>query len=424
MEEKMKYLKTVLIIAIIVALLVAPALSGIGCKRAAAGNGLPIVSENESDKLVENLDRNLVSANTKFAFNIFNLLIEEDKGQNIFISPLSILLALAMTYNGAIGETALGMADAMEFEGMDMEELNQGFSDLMISILSADKSVELSIANSIWQRQDFDAKEDFIETNKRYYNSQVKKLDFSDPGAVDTINDWISDATKEKIQKMLSQIPPDAVMYLINAIYFKGDWTYPFEEEATYDEEFFLDGGSTKSVPMMHMTGTFSYAQHDNYKIARLPYGQEKLAMYILLPDEGTDIDTIIGSMDDELWRSLTGRFETGEVELTMPKYKMEYGVKLLNDALSALGMEIAFTPMADFSNIAQDIFISRVLHKAVIEVNERGSEAAAATVVEMVESAMPMDEVFEFRADRPFMFTISDDRTGSILFMGKVMDP
>ena len=416
----MKHLKTVIIIAIIAAFL----FSGIGCKKTAAGNGLPIVSESQSDELVENLDRDLVSANTRFAFNIFNQLIEEDGGQNIFISPLSILLALAMTYNGAVGETALGMADAMEFEGMDMEELNQGFSDLMISILSADKSVELSIANSIWQRQDFDASQDFIETNKKYYNSEVKKLDFSDPGAVDTINGWISDATREKIQKMLKEIPPDAIMYLINAIYFKGDWTLPFDEEATFNEDFYLADGSTKSVPMMHMTETFSYAHHNGLKIIRLPYGQEKLAMYILLPDEGADIDTVISELDDELWRVLTGSLETGEVELTMPKYKMEYGVKLLNDALIALDMEVAFTPMADFTGIADDIFISRVLHKAVIEVNEKGSEAAAATVVEMVESAMPVDEIFEFKADRPFMFTISDDRTGSILFMGKVMNP
>ena len=416
----MKHLKTIIILAIITAFV----LSGIGCKKAAAGNSLPVVSEDRADELVKDLDRDLVRANTRFAFNIFNQLTIEEEGQNIFISPLSILLALAMTYNGAVGETAQGMAHAMEFEGMDMEELNQGFSDLMISILSADKSVELSIANSIWQRQDFDAKEDFIGTNKKYYNSEVKKLDFSDPGAADTINDWISDATKEKIQKMLKEIPPDAVMYLINAIYFKGDWTYPFEEEATYEEVFYLADGSTKSVPMMHMTETFSYARHKGFKMIKLPYGQEKLAMYILLPDEGADIDTIISSLDDELWRTLTEEFETGEVELTMPKYKMEYGVKLLNDALKALGMEAAFTPMADFTNIAEGIFISRIMHKAVIEVNEKGSEAAAATVVEMVESAMPMDEIFEFRTDRPFIFTISDERTGSILFMGKVMNP
>jgi len=350
--------------------------------------------------------------------------MDEDRGRNIFISPLSILLALAMTYNGAVGETSLAMADAMEFEGMDLEELNQGFSDLMVGILSADNRVEMIIANSIWQRQDFEIRQEFMDINEKYYNSEVKKLDFADPGAVDTINGWISDATRKKIEDMLDRIPSDAVLYLINAIYFKGDWTYPFEEEATYDEDFHLEGGNTKSVPMMHITEHFSYGEFDDFDIIKLPYGQEKLAMYILLPHEGEDLDRIIGEMDAESWRAYTGRFASGQVELAMPRYKMEYGVKLLNDALTALGMEVAFTPLADFSNIAPDIFISRVMHKAVIEVNEKGSEAAAATVVEMVESAMPVEEIKQFRVDRPFMFTISDDRTGSIMFMGRVMEP
>ena len=154
----MKYLKIVLAAAMIAVIIMA----GAGCRKPDTGGGLPAVSEEKSDEMVQGLDRDLVSANTRFAFNIFNQLIGEDRGQNIFISPLSILLALAMTYNGAVGETSLAMADAMEFEGMDMEELNQGFSDLMVSLLSADKSVELSIANSIWQRQDFDAKQEFI----------------------------------------------------------------------------------------------------------------------------------------------------------------------------------------------------------------------------------------------------------------------
>jgi serine protease inhibitor len=420
MEEKMKYVKTAFIALIIAAFLLACA----GCRRVSAGEGLTPVSEDRADEMVEDLDRGLVNANTRFAFNIFNQLIAEDEGMNIFISPLSILLALAMVYNGAAGETSLAMADAMEFEGMDMEELNQGFSSLMISLLSADKSVELSIANSIWQRQDFDVKEDFLETNKKYYNSGVRKLDFSDPGAVDIINGWISDATRGKIEDMIDEIPPAAVMYLINAIYFKGDWTYPFEEEATYDEDFYLSDGSTASVPMMHMTEDFEYGAFEGFKIIRLPYGRQKLAMYILLPDEGGDLDSIIRDMDEERWKDHTERLSGGEVELSLPRYKMEYGVKLLNDTLGLLGMEIAFTPMADFSNIAPGIFISRVMHKAVIEVNEKGSEAAAATVVEMAESAMPVEEIREFKADRPFMFTISDDRTGSILFMGKLMEP
>ncbi len=397
----------------------------IGCAgRISTADSVPVVSEERSDEIVKDIDRSLIDANTRFAFKIFRELAVEDEDQNIFISPLSMLLALAMTYNGAREETSLAMADAMEFSGIDLEELNQGFSDLMVSILNGDSDVEMSIANSIWERMDFDAKEDFKDINKKYYNSGVRKLDFSDPGAVDIINGWISDATKEKITEMLDEIPPNAVMYLINAIYFKGEWTYPFEETATRDDDFYLAGGGTKKVPMMNIQEHFQYGRGDDYGIIRLPYGQEKFSMYIVLPDEGTGIDSIIGNMDEEKWNGITGSLSDSEVILSMPRYKMEYGTKLLNDSLTELGMGIAFGLGADFTGISRGIFISRVLHKAVIEVNEKGSEAAAATIVEMGESAMIADEIVEFIVNRPFIFTISDDRTGSILFMGKVMEP
>lgn len=397
----------------------------VGCARnSSTADDVPVVSLEKSDELADSVDISLVDANTRFAFNIFTGLATEDKDQNIFISPLSILLALAMTYNGAVGDTGLAMADAMEFSGMDLQELNRGFGDLMVSILNADNDVEMSIANSIWQRMDFDAKEAFIDINKKYYSSEVKKLDFSDPGAVDTINNWISDATKEKITEMLTEIPADAVMYLINAIYFKGDWAYPFEEAATYDDDFYLAGGGTKMVPMMNIHENFDYAKGVDHAVIRLPYGQEKFAMYIVLPDEGIGIDSILDGMDGEEWGQIIGSLSDSDVVLSMPKYKMEYGVKLLNDVLTDMGMGIAFDMRADFSNISEGIFISRVMHKAVIEVNEKGSEAAAATVVEMAESAMPIEEIVEFKANRPFIFTISDDRTGAIIFMGKVINP
>jgi len=209
------------------------------------------VSEEESDEIAAEVGGDLIHSNTQFGFNIFNQLILEDKDQNIFISPLSILLALAMTYNGAVGDTSKAMADALEFSGFDLEELNTGFKDLMISIENADSDIELSIANSIWMNLGFEAKEDFIERNKKYFSSEVREIDFSDAGTVDTINGWIADATMDKIQKMLDFIPADAVMYLINAIYFKGNWTDEFDESLTADDDFYLADGSTKKVPMM-----------------------------------------------------------------------------------------------------------------------------------------------------------------------------
>ncbi len=421
----MKKIKTIISIVIITALLLVSVPIFSSCAKDSGGiSTVPVVSGEKSDELAGKVDRGLVGSNTDFAFNIFNKLIAEDSGQNVFISPLSILLAIAMTYNGAVGDTNLAMADAMEFSGMDMEELNQGFSDLMVSILNGDPGVKINIANSIWPRLGFDPKEDFVDINKKYYSSEVNELDFSDPGAVDTINNWIEDATEEKIKKMLTEIPPDAVMYLINAIYFKGDWTYPFEEEATFEEDFYLGDGSKNPVQMMHIVEHFEYMEGDGFETLRLPYGEEKFSMYIALPGEGVEIDSILEGFNSSGWNDLKNGMSNTEVRLAMPKYKMEYGVKLLNDVLTDLGMGIAFSPDADFSNINPDIFISKVMHKAVIEVNEKGSEAAAATVVEMVESAMPVDEMVEFIVDRPFFFVIADDRSGAILFMGKVVSP
>jgi len=303
-----------------------------------------------------------------------------------------------------------------------VEALNRGFRDLMASITGADNTTTVSIANSIWYTQGYDVAAEFVETNRSYYGSEVGELDFRDAAAVDTINAWIEDATAGKITNMIGRIPPDVVMYLINAIYFKGEWTHRFSEDESRDEDFILETGGEKKVPMMHMEEEFRYARAAAYGMLRLPYGREKLVMYVLLPDEGTGVDAVIGGLDSESWKSLKSQMEDKTAVLAMPRYRFEYGAKSLNGALSRMGMGMAFGPGADFSGINPGIFISEVLHKAVIEVNEKGSEAAAATAVSMEESAPP--ERIEFIVNRPFLFLIADDRTGSILFMGKVVDP
>ena len=384
---------------------------------------VPTETEKRSDEAAQSIDPSLIRANTRFAFDIFQELTSEDRGKNVFLSPFSILLALAMTYNGAAGDTKLAMAEALQFSGFELEQLNRGFGDLMTSAVNADEQVEISIANSIWYGLGFKAKQDFVERNRTYYGSEVRGLDFNDPQAADTINQWIDDATKGKIEKMIDAISADTVMFLINAIFFKGDWTHQFSERATRDEEFTLETGDTKKVPMMHLEQQFRHARGNNFGILRLPYGREKLAMYIFLPDEGENLDAIIAELDDESWYQLKSELQKKDVALVMPKYRIEYGVKLLNGVLARIGMGIAFVPSeADFSGIDPGLFIHKVLHKAVIEVNEQGSEAAAATVVIMEKSLPPPP--LEFIVDRPFLFTIADDRTGSILFMGKVAEP
>ena len=381
------------------------------------------ISSEESDEIIKSVNAGLIDGNTEFSFKIFKELILDDKDENIFISPLSISTALAMTYNGAEGETKKAMAEALEFNEISIEELNQSFKDLLTGIQNADSEIELNIANSIWLRKGFSCKEDFINKNKEYFNSEVKKIDFSNPNAPGIINGWIKEETKGKIEKMIDKIHKDVVMYLINAIYFKGNWTYEFSEDATIEDDFYLLDGSTKKVPMMSQTEDLMYFKGSNFSITKLPYGSEKIAMYVILPDEGTNPDDIIGSLNASKWNEYISSLSQENVLISMPRFKMEYGIKLLNDALKNLGMEIAFGPSADFSGISHGIFISRVLHKAVIEVNEEGSEAAAATVVEMEKTAMPTD-IVEFIANRPFIFIIADERIGSILFMGKVVNP
>ncbi len=369
------------------------------------------------------INDSVIKANNEFAFNLFKTINEEDAKENIFISPISISTALTMTYNGAETSTKLAMENALGYTSLDRGLINESYKNLIRHLENLDKKIDLNIGNSVWIREDQTINEEFIANNKTHFNAEVSSLDFSDPSAAGTINDWIKDTTKGKIEKMIdSPIDPDVIMYLINAIYFKGEWSEQFDPKRTTDAKFHLLDGSQQDVRMMNRHNTVEYGKGDGYKVVRLAYGSNKTSMYIILPDEGTDINDYIENLDMEKWTSIRGSVkEVEDMQLSIPKFKMEYGIKNLNDSLKALGMEEAFSDQADFSGIRPDIAISRVLHKAVIEVNEEGSEAAGATVVEVKETGALMDPI-TFIADRPFIFFITDDTTNTLLFMGKVL--
>jgi serine protease inhibitor len=371
---------------------------------------------------MEKVSDKLVGANNGFSFDIFKKLIEEDGDKSVFISPFSISTALSMTYNGAATTTKEAMAKTLGYDGLELEVLNESYCNLISYLNNVDKKVKLDVANSIWIREGEQIKEDFISRNKELFNAEADMLDFSLESSVDTINRWISDATNGKIDKMLvPPISPDVVMYLINAIYFKGEWTRQFNPELTSDTVFTNGAGQKQAVKMMTRKGKTEYVEADGYKTVKLPYGSGKTAMYCILPEEGTDINEFAGRMDEEEWENIrNGVSETEDVILQIPRFKVEYGIKNLNDSLKVLGMEEAFSGNADFSGIREGIFISRVLHKAVIEVNEEGSEAAGATVVVMEECA---GMNITFIANRPFLFIIAEEETGSILFMGKLSE-
>jgi serine protease inhibitor len=381
-----------------------------------------------SDEKANSVDRNLVWSNTKFAFNIFKELSIEDQNRNIFISPLSISLALAMTYNGAEGATRDAMASALQFGHMSLEEINREYLNLIESLENVDKQVQLNIANSIWIRDDFKplVKQDFLQRVRDYFKSELFTRDFGNPQTPNEINNWISYETDGKINKMVDRIDPELVMFLINAIFFKGEWLISFNETATKKDYFYLSDGSAVKVDMMSTNGNFSYYEGENFKAARFPYGRDKIAMYVFLPNMDVTLDSLINSLSPESWQNYVSEFKIVKgLEVKFPKFKLEYGVKRLNDVLEKLGMGIAFDPShANFRGIAStDLFIDFVDHKAAIEVNEKGTVAAAATAVGVSLTSVPAPTPI-FIVDRPFFFIIRDDRSGTILFMGKVVDP
>ena len=384
----------------------------------------------KSDEIAANVNQEPVAINTKFALNIFNRLCMEDADQNIFISPLSISTALTMTYTGAEGTTETAMENTLGYSDMTTDQVKEYYRSLTSSLEDVDRDVTLNNANSMWIKDSFEphVKEEYITTLKDYFSSELFIRQFNQE-TVTQMNKWVSDKTEKKIDKMIEEINPDLVMFLVNAIYFKADWTNPFDPDQTMKRDFSLTDGSTVTVDMMHQEEDYKFVEGDGFTAARFPYGREKVAMYIFLPDPEASIDTFMTVLTQE---KLDGAIDDMKIEpdleVRIPKFKYEYGVKRLNNALNALGMGIAFDGAhADFSDIAevdpQNLFIAFVDHKAVIEVDEKGTEAAAATVVGVGLTSMPPPSK-NFHVDRPFFFIIRDDRTNTILFMGKITNP
>ncbi|MCS6830680.1 MAG: serpin family protein [Armatimonadota bacterium] len=373
------------------------------------------------------VDQRLIEANNGFGFALLQQLREADAGKNLFFSPISITLALAMTYNGASGETEQAMAKTLSLEGMSKEELNQAVLHLRQSLQNADAKVELTIANSLWARQGVSFKRQFLDTNRQYFGAQVSVLDFAGPDAPQTINHWVESNTKGKIKKIVDRIPPDTVMFLLNAIYFHGKWQKPFDKSLTQEKPFHLANGEQKRVPMMAQTGKFLYLKGEGFQMVSLPYGAGRYSMVIALPDEGVSLSEWLKSVEAKSWKEWTSRLVSTDGEVQLPRFKTEYE-KTLNNALRSLGMSVAFEPdRADFTGMRdeRDLYLQKVHHKAVVEVNEEGTEAAAVTSVQVgITSVQQPRPPFKMIVDRPFFFAIRDTRTGMVLFMGAVYEP
>lgn len=382
----------------------------------------------------QNIDPRLVAANTRFGFKLFSQLwlqdassqdVANDVANNILISPSSVAMALAMTYNGANGTTQQAMAEALELQEISLEELNQANAALIAALENADPNVRLSIANSLWGRQDFSFNSDFLKRNQEFYNAEITTLDFTSPEAVTRINNWVNANTAGKIPTIVDRIDPDLVLFLINAVYFKGNWTAPFDATATIDRPFYLLDGTEKQHPMMQQQGRYRYAETDQFQAVSLPYGNRRFSMYIFLPKPESNLSEFQSALTAENWETWMTQFSSRSGSIEIPRFTFEYS-STLNQALQAIGMEIAFSEVADFSNLSEtSTTISEVKHKTFIEVNEEGTEAAAATSVGISPtSARPPDPPFELRVDRPFFLAIRDDQTGTLLFLGSVVEP
>lgn len=369
----------------------------------------------------------IIAADNAFGLELFQKVVANDKeADNIFISPTSVALALAMTYNGAEGETKTAMENTLKKNGFTIDEINDSYKSLIDALVSVDPKVLLEIANSIWYRQEFSVLPEFISVNQEYYDAEVSPLDFNLPAAPDVINNWVADKTHEKITQIINEIPGDAVMYLINAIYFKGIWLYEFDEDYTDNDLFYLKGGTSITVPFMQQEVTTRYATNALFSMIEMPYGEGNYNMIIMLPHEGNTAEDIVALLTPENWDGWIGALTEQNVRILLPKFKFEYKNKL-NDELDAMGMGVAFSDQADFSKInpEEDLFISKVLHKSFVEVNEEGTEAAAVTAVEIsLTSVEPEPDYTIFKADRPFLFAIRENDTGAIVFIGSLQNP
>jgi len=371
----------------------------------------------------------LIAANTRLSFKLFSEILKKQPNENIFISPASVAIALAMTYNGASGSTQQEIAQTLELQGMNLQEINQANASLKASLENPDPKVQISIANSLWAAESQPFKTEFTQKIQGFYKAEFQNLNFGAPTAPSIINAWVKRTTNQKIKEIVdkNEIGADTVFILINAIYFKGNWTNAFSLDSTELHPFTLLNGTQKQHPTMfqELPG-IGYCQNEMFQAVELPYGEGRLSMYLFLPNKGISLKAFYESLNAENWEKWMNQFNTynnGDrseaVFIGLPRFKLEYSIEL-KDILKALGMEIAFTGGADFSGISPSrLWIDKVKHKTFLEVNEEGTEAAGTTGVASTRGGRQMI-IF----DRPFFFVIRDKQTGTILFMGSLLEP
>jgi serpin B len=368
----------------------------------------------------------IIAADNQFGFELFKKVnASPDEPKNTMISPMSVSLALAMVYNGTEGDTKTQMEQMLHKAGMTSDDINQSYKDLVAALISHDPKVELSISNAIFYRNTFPVKDAFKTTNQKFYNAEVSGLDFTKTAeTLNKVNGWVNTKTKGKIDKIIEEVKAEDVMYLLNAIYFNGEWKYRFDTKETADRSFTKEDNTVVQVPTMKIEKPFNYFNHTDFQLLEMPYGSGKYSMLIFLPQTGKKTDNVISLLNPENVNDWISKLSEQKKEVFLPKFEFKFD-NSLKDELAALGMTDAFNDAkANLSGIsdAAKLVISEVMHKTYIKVDERGTEAAAVTGITVGVTSMPVDN--SFRVDHPFVFAIREKDTQAILFIGKVMDP
>jgi len=388
-----------------------------------------VFERRELPRSLSESEAQIIDGTGYFGFNLIHELIDRTPDDNHFISPLSIIMAYGMAMNGAESETYSQMQDVFGMSDLTREDINQAALDLIELLTDFDEEVQFNIANSIWIRDTFDVEQDFIDTNQHYFKALVEKSDFSDPATVDMINQWVSENTEGLIDEIAeAPIDPLTVMFLINAIYFNGEWTFQFDPDHTEIKPFYPTEGTPIDVDMMRLDGTenLQYTSGDDYQAINLFYGDAGFAMTLVLPDENANLDTWLQGISWDDWKAITSSFGKAAVNLEMPKFELEYEIDGFKEILQSLGITDAFDPAAsDFSrinSIYDDLYISDTKHKSFIRVDEEGTEAAAVTSIEMGVTSAP--QTIDLRFDRPYFYVIREVESNTILFMGTMANP
>ncbi len=358
-----------------------------------------------------------------FALKLFQTTYDLSEEPNVFLSPLSMSMALGMTLNGAKGNTLEEMKDALEATDYTMEEINEYSKSLREALVAVDPSTTLSIANSIWLHNDLNVEDAFITVNQQHYDAAIETLDFNDPSSLERINNWVSDKTNNKIPKIIDELSEEAKICLVNAIYFKGVWRSDFDKNDTKKEDFYTEENvSMGKVDMMRQTSHYGYSDDENCRYLEMAYGNWAYNMIVMLPNEGKTLNDVIMNLDSETWDNAM-IMNAYEVNLQLPRFSAECEHEMHESVLPEMGMKLPFSNDADFSGITGDksLKISRVIHKTYIDVNEEGSEAAASTGVVGGTGSPPPGTVIDYVVNRPFAFAIRENSTGVILFIGKI---